>query len=105
MKDFDFSLFTDLHLKELARQVKLEYLKRREEVRRLVKQKGGLVEGSGPRYQNPENLAETWSGKGAQPAWVTAALAAGRTLESLRSSDDRPVSKKRTAGSGAARRR
>lgn len=95
MKEFDFSLFTDRQLKHLSRQVKLEYLRRREEAKRLVKQKGGLVEGSGPRYRNPDNSAETWSGKGVQPAWVKAALAAGKALQDLQSSDNRPVPKRR----------
>jgi DNA-binding protein H-NS len=100
MKDFDFSLFTDRQLENLARQVKLEYLKRREEARRLAKKQGGLVEGAGPQYRNPENPAETWSGRGARPAWVKAALAAGKTLEDLMFSDDRPVSKQRGSGPG-----
>jgi DNA-binding protein H-NS len=91
MKQFDFSLFTDEHLKDLALQVKREYLKRCEEARRLVRKRGGLVEGAGPRYRNPENPAETWSGKGKRPSWVEAALAKGQTLASLEISDDRPV--------------
>jgi hypothetical protein len=94
VKEFDFSLFSDEQLKSLARQVKLEYLKRREEAHRLVRKRGGLIEGAGPRYRNPENPAETWSGKGKKPSWVAAALASGKTLESLEISDDRPVTKK-----------
>jgi len=93
MKEFDFSLFTDDQLESLAEQVKLEYLRRREEAVQLVRKRGGLVEGSGPRYQNPENPAETWSGKGPRPSWVEAALKAGKTLASLEFSDDRPVPK------------
>jgi DNA-binding protein H-NS len=93
MKEFDFSLFTDEQLASLAEQVKLEYLNRREEARRLVRKRGGLVEGAGPRYRNPENPAETWSGKGKRPGWVEAALAEGKSLESLEISDDHPVLK------------
>jgi hypothetical protein len=95
MKKFDFSLFTDRQLEILARQVKLEIVKRREEARRLVRKRGGLVEGAGPKYRNPGNPAETWSGKGKRPAWVEAALADGKSLESLEISDDRPVTKDR----------
>lgn len=102
MKEFDFSLFTDRQLEYLAREVKLEYSRRREAAKCLVKQKGGLLEGSGPLFQNPENSAETWSGKGAQPAWVKAALVAGKTLEDLRFSDDRPVVVARPARSAEA---
>ena len=102
MKEFDFSLFTDRQLKYLAREVKLEYLRRRAEAKCLVKQRGGLLEGSGPLFQNPDNSAETWSGKGAQPAWVKAALATGKTLEDLRFSDDRPVVEARPGRSADA---
>jgi len=94
MKEFDFSLFTDEQLQILARQVKLEYLRRRDEARELMRKRGGLLEGAGPRYQNPDNPAETWSGRGPRPRWVEAALASGRSLESLEISDDRPVSKR-----------
>jgi len=34
-----------------------------------------------PKYQNPNNTAETWSGRGRQPHWVRAQLTAGKKLE------------------------
>jgi DNA-binding protein H-NS len=34
-----------------------------------------------PKYQNPNNSAETWSGRGRQPHWVRAQIKAGKTLE------------------------
>jgi DNA-binding protein H-NS len=34
-----------------------------------------------PKYQNPKNTAETWSGRGKQPHWVQAQLTAGKKLE------------------------
>ena len=34
-----------------------------------------------PKYRNPEKPMETWSGRGKQPRWLTAALATGRTIE------------------------
>jgi DNA-binding protein H-NS len=34
-----------------------------------------------PKYQNPKNTAETWSGRGRQPHWVKAQLRAGKKLE------------------------
>ena len=36
-----------------------------------------------PKYRNPDNPAETWTGRGRQPRWVQAALAARRTLSDL----------------------
>jgi len=95
MKQFDFSLFTDRQLELLAKQVKLEVARRREEAKRLVRRRGGLIEGAGPKYRNPENPAETWSGKGKRPSWMAALLAEGKSLESLEIADDRPVTKGR----------
>ena len=34
-----------------------------------------------PKYQNPKNNAETWSGRGKQPHWVRARLSTGKKLE------------------------
>src|SRR5918912_1329094 len=33
-----------------------------------------------PKYRNPDNPEETWTGRGRQPRWVQAALAQGRSL-------------------------
>ncbi len=35
------------------------------------------------KYKNPENAADTWSGRGRQPAWYKAAVANGATPQSL----------------------
>ena len=34
-----------------------------------------------PKYRNPNEGSETWSGRGKKPRWLTAALKAGRTIE------------------------
>ena len=34
-----------------------------------------------PKYQNPKNPSEMWSGRGKQPQWVQAQLKAGKKLE------------------------
>jgi DNA-binding protein H-NS len=36
-----------------------------------------------PKYRNPDNSDETWSGRGRQPKWVQAALAGGEGLADL----------------------
>ena len=36
-----------------------------------------------PKYQNPANHAETWTGRGRKPLWVQAALNAGKSLQDL----------------------
>jgi DNA-binding protein H-NS len=34
-----------------------------------------------PKYRNPEEPSETWSGRGKQPRWLAAALKTGHTIE------------------------
>jgi len=34
-----------------------------------------------PKYRNPKEPSETWSGRGKQPRWLTAALKTGQTME------------------------
>jgi DNA-binding protein H-NS len=34
-----------------------------------------------PKYQNPSEPSETWSGRGKQPRWLVAALKTGHTVE------------------------
>jgi DNA-binding protein H-NS len=36
-----------------------------------------------PKYRNPGNPAETWSGRGRKPRWVEEQVAAGRGLSDL----------------------
>ena len=37
-----------------------------------------------PRYRNPDDASQTWSGRGRQPKWVADALADGGTLDQLK---------------------
>lgn len=34
-----------------------------------------------PKYQNPDQPSETWSGRGKRPRWLAAALKTGHTIE------------------------
>ena len=36
-----------------------------------------------PKYRNPDNHAQTWSGRGREPQWYKNKIAAGATEESL----------------------
>jgi len=36
-----------------------------------------------PKYANPADAAQTWTGRGRKPKWVEEALAAGKSLEDL----------------------
>ena len=40
-----------------------------------------------PKYRNPKEPSETWSGRGKQPRWLAAALNAGHTIEEFLISD------------------
>ncbi|MDF1619885.1 H-NS histone family protein [Pseudothioclava nitratireducens] len=36
-----------------------------------------------PKYANPADASQTWTGRGRKPLWVQAALADGKTLDDL----------------------
>lgn len=38
----------------------------------------------GPKFVNPDNPAETWSGRGRKPRWFESALEAGKSVDDLR---------------------
>jgi DNA-binding protein H-NS len=46
----------------------------------LAKKPRGKV---APKYKNPANGLETWTGRGRQPRWVADALAGGKSLDDL----------------------
>lgn len=55
-----------------------------------VREGSSLGEGAGerrnyprvvPKYQNPNEPSETWSGRGKQPRWLAAALETGRSID------------------------
>jgi DNA-binding protein H-NS len=37
-----------------------------------------------PKYRNPEDSSETWSGRGRQPRWLVALLKSGKSIEDFR---------------------
>lgn len=40
-----------------------------------------------PKYRNPDDPSETWSGRGKQPRWLASALKTGHTIEEFTISD------------------
>jgi DNA-binding protein H-NS len=78
---------------QLGNKLAAEKAKLQEREERLLKlQSMGIVIGPDlrrpypkvfPKYQNPKDLAETWSGRGKQPRWLTAELRSGAKLESF----------------------
>jgi DNA-binding protein H-NS len=37
-----------------------------------------------PKYQNPEDPRQTWTGRGKRPQWIKTAIEQGRNLEEMR---------------------
>ena len=37
-----------------------------------------------PRFRNPDDPSQTWSGRGRQPRWLTAQLRSGKRIEDFR---------------------
>lgn len=89
-RDTNLSALGMTELLALRDRIDAEIEARRSASEEALRRKGGLVERDGPRYCNPENSADTWSGRGKRPAWVDRALAKGFTLEQLEIVDDRP---------------
>jgi DNA-binding protein H-NS len=100
-RDADLSALSLSALRVLRARIDAEIESRMGAEDEAVRARGGLVERDGPRYRNPENSAETWSGKEPRPSWVGEALAKGYTLSELEILDDRPT---RTAQAAAARK-
>lgn len=36
-----------------------------------------------PKYANPADVSDTWSGRGRKPRWVVAALSVGKSMDDL----------------------
>lgn len=36
-----------------------------------------------PKYANPADASQTWTGRGRQPGWIKSALKAGKSLEDM----------------------
>lgn len=87
-------------VKELAKQIQTlasEHLMETNELLSLIKEaiekygKKGSRRGSRgpvpPKYRNPNNPMETWTGRGRQPKWAVEMLSQGYTLEQLKIQD------------------
>ena len=69
---------------ELARQIAVQKTELEERLRRLAINPPRARRPYPkvlPKYQNPKNPAEKWSGRGKQPHWVRAQLRSGKKLE------------------------
>lgn len=90
-KSPDFSLLTDPQLLDLRRAVEVEMARRRAEAMRLARDRRRIREGEAPRYRNPENPSQTWSGRGTRPRWIDGLVRKGYLLSDLELEDNRPI--------------
>lgn len=100
LKSLNHNQLSDLVARATARQaelVKEKAAKLREKINALIKAEGfGLDEVLGragtrgkargkvkPKYRNPADTTQTWSGRGKRPNWFRAALSAGKKEKDL----------------------
>jgi DNA-binding protein H-NS len=100
LKSLNHNQLSDLIARARARQeelVKEKASKLRDKINALVKAEGfgldevfGRAGGRGkargkvkPKYRNPSDPAQTWSGRGKRPRWFHAALTAGKKEKDL----------------------
>ena len=100
MASFDLSGYNLAELKGLRFDIEREIQRRardeREQARARIRAlaadagipldalvKDGTVPGA-PRYRNPADSAQTWTGRGRQPRWIAEALASGRSLDEFK---------------------
>jgi DNA-binding protein H-NS len=100
LKSMNHNQLSDLIARAKARQdelVKEKAAKLREKINALVKAEGfGLDEVLGrpggrgkargkvkPKYRNPADPSQTWTGRGKRPRWFSAALSSGRKEKDL----------------------
>ena len=99
-RDFiDLDPLTISQLEQLAKRVGQEIARKRAAGREWLQKHGTQVtETDAPKYQNPKNVAQTWSGKGKQPHWIEEMLAQGHSLASLLSDDALPATRRSGGG-------
>lgn len=101
----DLQKYSYRELLELKTRIDVAISAKRKSERSDIKQKvRDLIEGAGfdvgdivgdapskslkgrkvaPKYRNPKNPQETWTGRGRQPKWLAAELARGRAIGSF----------------------
>ena len=79
------------HLAREVSQLAKDHLMDSEDVLNLIAEalsksskRGGTRGPVPPKYRNPNNPQDTWTGRGRQPRWVSELLEQGYTLEQLK---------------------
>jgi DNA-binding protein H-NS len=75
---------------EIKARQQQEVSKAREQILGIARQAGlsgdTLLAGAAlaPRYRNPADQSQTWTGRGRQPKWLADALARGKSLDDFK---------------------
>ena len=93
LSGYDLAELKGLHFdieQEIKRRTRAEHEAARERIHALAADAGipldALVgKGGAPRYRNPADSGQTWTGRGRQPRWIAEALASGRSLDEFKS--------------------
>ncbi len=72
------SLIDEIRKKAEALNIPVEDLL--QEASKPKRRKAGIIK---PKYRNPDNSAQTWSGRGHRPKWIVAQLGNGKSLEEM----------------------
>jgi DNA-binding protein H-NS len=92
LSGYDLAELKGLHFdieQEIKRRVRDERETARARIRALAADAGiplaALAKEAGaPRYRNPADSGQTWTGRGRQPRWIAEALASGRSLDEFK---------------------
>ncbi|MVW60028.1 H-NS histone family protein [Massilia sp. NEAU-DD11] len=89
MAPIDLNGYDLAELKGLLFDIELEIKRRaRDRIHALAAGAGipldALVGTAAPRYRNPADSGQTWTGRGRQPRWIAEALASGRSLDDFK---------------------
>jgi len=73
---------------EIKRRARDERERARARIHALAADAGipldALIAKAVPRYRNPADSGQTWTGRGRQPRWIAEALASGRSLDEFK---------------------
>lgn len=91
LSGYDLAELKGLHFdieQEIKRRLRDEREQARARIHALAAETGipldALVKKALPRYRNPADSGQTWTGRGRQPRWVAEALASGRSLDEFK---------------------
>ncbi len=86
-KDVDRAIETYREREKLAALAEVEALAREKgySLPELMKTTGKKTRSTGlPKYANPADPTQTWTGRGRRPGWIEEALSAGKSLEDMK---------------------